>query len=388
MADDEYRTVTTESWGSRMTGSLSGMLFGLLLFIVSFPLLFWNEGRAVDRAKALEVGAEAVVSVSSTAIAPANEGKLVHASGMASTAEVLGDPEFGVSEPAIHLRRKVEMYQWIEEQHSETKEKLGGSTETVTTYSYKKDWSNQAHDSAGFHKPDGHQNPSSLAYPSAEYKAGDVLMGAFRLNESQINDMGREENLPLNGRSLADKIGDRPMSQQGDALYLGKTPSAPTVGDMRVSYTVVKPAVISVVAQQRGDSFVPFETKTGNVMLQEYGDVPAAAMFKSAEESNAMLTWVLRVFGIFVMFLGLRLILAPLRTLAAVVPFIASIVGFGIGAAAFILAIALSLITIAIAWILVRPLLGIALLVVGVVIPVALRYVRKNKIFVPAVKPV
>ncbi len=36
---------TRESWGSRLGGSLRGVVIGLALFIAGFPLLFWNEGN-------------------------------------------------------------------------------------------------------------------------------------------------------------------------------------------------------------------------------------------------------------------------------------------------------------------------------------------------------
>ena len=48
---------TTESWGIRLGGSIKGIAIGGALFIAGIPLLFWNEGRAVKTAKALEEGA-------------------------------------------------------------------------------------------------------------------------------------------------------------------------------------------------------------------------------------------------------------------------------------------------------------------------------------------
>ena len=52
---------TTVSWGSRLSGSIKGVLFGILLFIVGFPVLFKNEGRAVTATKTNEEGAATVV---------------------------------------------------------------------------------------------------------------------------------------------------------------------------------------------------------------------------------------------------------------------------------------------------------------------------------------
>ena len=70
-----------------MGGSIKNVVFGLVLFVVAFPVLFKNEGRAVIAAKRLEEGRGAVVSLpTANAVDPANEGKLVHVTGRAATA--------------------------------------------------------------------------------------------------------------------------------------------------------------------------------------------------------------------------------------------------------------------------------------------------------------
>lgn len=124
MSDDSYTEVTNQSWFSRIGGAIKGIIFGFILFIIAFPLLFWNEGRAVKTYKSLKEGSGAVISVLADQVDPNNEGKLVHLSGRASTEETLTDPVFGVSENALRLRRKVEMYQWQEHSESETKKNL------------------------------------------------------------------------------------------------------------------------------------------------------------------------------------------------------------------------------------------------------------------------
>ena len=125
---------TTIGWGSRLGSSLKGILFGLAFFIAGFPLLFWNEGRAVADTKTNEEGAASVVEASAGEVDPSQEGKLVHVVGEATTQDVLSDGEYGVSATAIRLTREVEMYQWVE--HSETHEekKLGYSNVRVLTH--------------------------------------------------------------------------------------------------------------------------------------------------------------------------------------------------------------------------------------------------------------
>ncbi len=127
---------TVESWGSRLGSSLKGVLVGFLLVFASIALLFWNEGRTVNRAKALNEGASAVITVDAAKVDPQNDGKLVHVSGEVATADVLEDLKFGVSVNAIKLVRNVESYQWQENEESTTQRGSGGSQETTTTYKF------------------------------------------------------------------------------------------------------------------------------------------------------------------------------------------------------------------------------------------------------------
>ena len=132
MSSDSYTEVTSQSWFSRLGNAFKGIVVGIIMVVIAFPLLFWNEGRAVKRYKTLKEGGGAVISVAADKVDAANQGKLVHMTGMATTEENLVDTSFGVSSQAIKLKRYVEMYQWQEESKSKEKKKLGGGTETVT----------------------------------------------------------------------------------------------------------------------------------------------------------------------------------------------------------------------------------------------------------------
>ena len=52
---DSFTEVSHESWFSRIKSAIVGVVFGLLLFVIAFPVLFINEGRAVKTAKALGI---------------------------------------------------------------------------------------------------------------------------------------------------------------------------------------------------------------------------------------------------------------------------------------------------------------------------------------------
>jgi len=42
---DQFTDVTTTGYGGRIINSIKGVVIGLILFVVSFGLLYWNEGR-------------------------------------------------------------------------------------------------------------------------------------------------------------------------------------------------------------------------------------------------------------------------------------------------------------------------------------------------------
>jgi len=371
MCADTYTEVSKQSWFSRLGGAVKGILGGLLLIIVAFPLLFWNEGRAVKRYKTLQEGAGAVISVSCDSVDQNNSGKLVHMTGLAQTEEMLTDPVFGVSRKAIKLRRSVEMYQWDEDAESRTKKKMGGGTETVTTYTYKKVWSESLIDSGKF-RQSGHDNPGAMTYQTYELVAQSVTVGAFSLSTSLIAKIRAYSAVnPAEGEGPADSAAIR---RQPGGFYIGADPATPQIGDLRVAFSAVEPQVISLVSGQQGVSFEPYVTKNGGtIQLLQIGEVSEDEMFLTAQRHNKMLTWALRAGGFLLMLFGFSMVFKLLSVLGDVVPVLGSIIGAGTGLIALLLSLALSSVTIAAAWIFYRPLLGVALLALTVGLALLIR---------------
>lgn len=370
------QTVTTTSYGSRIMGSIKGIIAGIIMFIVAFPLLWINEGRAVKTYKALKEGAGAVISVEATQIDGGNEGKLIHISGKADTADVLTDTQFGISFTGIALEREVEMFQWRENTSTETKKKVGGSEEKITTYTYEKAWSSTAINSSAFQErvdPQTNEprvNPGVIPYEETKQRAKNVKVGAFKLSDSQIDRIGGlvpltvKEDQPLpNIPKIAKMANGFFISANGISSL-----AAPAIGDIKVTFRVIAPHDISICAVQTGESLKPYIAKNGkSIELMMDGIKAADEMFQSAQNSNKILTWILRIVGFYLMYLGISTVLAPLAVLADVLPFLGSLVSTGTKAVSFLLALPLSLLVIALAWIFYRPVLGIALLVIVVI---------------------
>jgi hypothetical protein len=382
LQSDRYTEVSSQSWFSRIGRAFVSIPIGILLFLVSFVVLFWNEGRAVHTARGLSEGKATVVNIEPGSANSANEKKLVHLAGEAMPQGILKDEVFGVSAKAIRLDRLVQMYQWKESSQSSTRKKLGGGTETVTTYSYDRGWSEKPIDSTRFKQPDGHQNPAKWPIESWTGQAPSVTVGAFKLSTSLIGQIGGREALPVD-KSVIDAVPEgirASLKVDGSRLYRGKDPTHPEVGDMTVAFEQVKPQEVSILARQSGDSLGAFTTQTGTTIERlQKGNVSADEMFQVAETENRGLTWLARLAGFVLMCVGIMMVLSPLTVLADVVPFIGYIVGFGTLFVALATSTVLSLVTIALGWIFYRPLVGISILVLAALALYAFRRLGSSR---------
>lgn len=364
-----FSETSSQGWFGRIGGAIKGILFGFVATAGSVALLFWNEGRAVQTAKSLDEGAGAVVSVAADSVEPGNKDKLIHITGEATTDEVLEDDEFKISETAIRLERNVEMYQWEEEEESEERKKVGGGTETTTTYTYSEVWSDDLIDSSSFNSNYGadYQNPDAMGVPQKLFSATKVTVGAYSLSDTLKRKIENPSELTVTEENIPPALADRMTVQDQQTLYLGKDPSAPEIGDCRVSFVVTKPAAVSVIAQQTGETFQPYQTQAGDAInMLRMGTLSAEQMFKMAQDENAMLTWILRGVGAFVMFIGLMMIAKPISVVADVLPILGNIAETGLSIVAGLITIALSCLTIGVAWLFYRPLIGIPLVIVAV----------------------
>ncbi|WP_395652011.1 TMEM43 family protein [Brevundimonas sp.] len=391
MPDSVTRTTNT-SWFSRVGSAFAGVLVGVVLILVCIAGLAWNEGRAVKTERGLKEGASIVVDIQASPIDAANDQKLVHVSGPVAVTAPLEDPDFGITATGVHLSRQVEMYQWRESSKSETRTKLGGGEETVTTYTYAKVWSGAAEDSSAFAEPNGHENPE-FAVEGTDILAQDATLGDFRLDDAVVGQIGGEAPLRLtqdNLEAVQAAVGDvdqyvsisqgkillsanRPRSSDvddaDDATPVSETSviqGSPTIGDIRISYDLTPAGVISIVGKQNGDGFTNYRARNGEeFLLVSDGAVPAADMFQGAQDANRVITWIVRVLGMVLLIVGFGLILAPLGVLADVLPLVGTIVRMGTGLVAFVLGFSIGTVTIALAWFAFRPLLSIAILAVG-----------------------
>ena len=285
---------------------------------------------------------------------------------------------FGISGNAIQLNRSVKMYQWHEKKEQKKEKKVGGKEVTTTTYNYVKDWSSILINSANFKKQRSHENPARMPYKGESFKASKVTLGAFSLPQAMVGRISDARDVEVTESQIPAALRSKAQALDGD-FYVGNNPAAPEIGDITVSFRMVSPTNISIIAGQSGNSFAPYKTSVGReIDILKTGTHTAASMFEAAQESNALWTWILRFAGFVVMFIGFKLVFKPLVVIADVLPFLGGIVSVGTGLVSFLIAGPLSLVTIAIAWIFYRPLLGIVLLVVAAGGLAAIKFLPKK----------
>jgi hypothetical protein len=335
---DEYTEVEVISWGSRIGSSCMGLFLGILLFFASFFILYWNEGR-VDFSQI----ASTAVEISATTPNPAAQGKLVSTTGSLTSNERLGDDLFLNPGLYIAVDRTVEMFAWEETSQTDTKRNVGGSETRVTTYSYSQDWTNTPSDSSSFNKPEGHQNPPK---PLDDYssRVSQAQVGIYSLDIPDIN-LPNFNSLALNPQNIT--VRDR-FQLMGNYLYKGRgTIDSPEVGDLRIEYSVI-PQGITVTALGKLESnnqIVPYFHQRNHRFYRLFTGTRDEAVSLLSNE-YVIWTWVLRLVGFLIMWIGLLLAAAPISVILDFLPFLGSISRGITGTSTFIIAFVLSSMTI------------------------------------------
>ena len=357
-----------------------------MLFLAGTALLWWNEGRVVKTDKMLNEAEDVTVELETIdRIDPEMDGRLVYATGFANTQDSLIDPKFGVGATAVKLARSVEYYQVVEQAHKESKDKLGGKEEITTTYTYREEWTGAPVQSSQFHDPAYQKKNFVMTTAESEnWQAEKVTFGAFVLNEQQVRSIRGDVPVALNIDSATlvawnkecQQVIQRQYGGKSDSMklvhvsdnqvYYGFSPNSPAIGDVRITWTKVMPAKVTIIAKQKDNTFTNFKAKNGKTFSTlQMGTRAADEIYEGAHESNHTMMWIFRIVGILMVIGGLKGIFAFIETILKVVPFVANIIGWGVGVVCTVIGIVWSLIVIALAWLFYRPLIGIALLAVA-----------------------
>lgn len=225
-------------------------IVGVLLILCSMLLVGYSEYNIIKVLMNRDSLNNKTIEVKSTIIDKNNNGKLVFVNGYIILNKDLEDKDFNVKVRTSKLERIVEIYQY-----KETKE-------DDETYSYETDWYNELIDSSKF-KNSEYKNPSDIKYKSEVYY-NDVFLGAFKLNNKEIDDLGLNSRyLDLNSE-FAYKNG---FNISNEYYTTSKDIDFPEVGDIRISFRYNNSNSASVIAKQSNNMFENY--KLNNTLINK-----------------------------------------------------------------------------------------------------------------------
>ena len=364
-------------YGGRIMNSIKGILFGIVLFLVSFGVLYWNEGRAdmSDVAKKATV-----IEASNVTANQAFDGLLVSATGTVTAEPMIGDDLYLKPGAYFAVERNVEVYSWVEQEETTTKTTTGGSSTSETTYTYVMEWADTPADSSNFHVPEGHTNaPASI---------DDLTKNVDEAMLEQYSFAPESVDAPSLSKVVlkADKLTLTQNASLANDTYVfvrnstTGTYTAPQLGDVRVSYNALPvPFEGTLFGKLDGGTIDPYVSSKGDTLYRvfEGGHDESVAQLHSEYTTSL---WIFRLVGFLMMWFGLTALFGPISIILDFLPVFGAISRALIGVITFAVALVLSAVTIVISAILHSL---IAVIIVGVIalgaMIAGLMVWRKNK---------
>jgi hypothetical protein len=399
----------SESFFDRMKASVGEFFMGIILFIFSIPVLWFNERRAAQMESVIAEGYQKCESIEADKVDPDKYGSLVHIVGRAHATEEVTDERFEgatFNEGCIILKTTSEMYQWVETKTVQDEERLGGGRDRTTRYSYNKEWCST------FNGSNHDQDYSNQAPPwelgTVDKVCAKVEYGsAFRLDQEKLLKQAHNAvPVEIFPKSISAKASNKTLQKDGEYYHTCQALSSPQIGDMRVKFTHVADGDFTVIALQDEETngragFLPFRAiSRGLFGFQDAKDEikalvaegkksesqlakedPCANLgclcccftivascftswatpqifhlydgYKEKEDGFDMIKsetkcfmWVGRLIGWLMMFLGLVMIFSPIVTFLNVIPFLGPYIAKGVG---FVIGLLSFLVTMALA---------------------------------------
>jgi len=373
---DQFTDVTTTGYGGRIINSIKGVIIGLILFVVSFGLLYWNEGR-VDLSNIAKTATE--ISSASISTDASLNGKLVSTTGNVNSDQIIGDNLYLNPDKFIAVERRVEMYSWIEKSESRNKTNTGGSETTETTYTYSKGWEENPKSSSDFKHPEGHEN-SQKSLESYTNKVTAATIGKYNFDPQSVT-LPSFSKLPLNSQNVT--LSDGAVLANDGYIFIKKSADGtfdnPQIGDLRISYHVLRPGFEGTIfGKLNGSKIDPYFDQKGNNLYRLFIGTRDQAISALHTEYTTLL-WILRLVGFLLMWFGLMALFGPISVLLDILPIFGAISRSFIGVATFLVAFVLTIVTILVSMIAHSLIALIIALVITIGAIIAFFVMWKNK---------
>lgn len=378
----------------------------------------WNEYNNVATMKSINEGKEVIQQANCGPIQSHLEGQLVHVTCPLSNIQVLGqaDPVLQGIPPekrtGLALEAYMEVNQWIESVSSKTTtNNVGGGSTTTKTYSYSRQWSpstplqNTSFSNSGIKCESKNGGRSCLNWDpameswwsSSGYSLGatniqystNVKAGNYTVPDEVIKYLGSpivltpscsNSSITTNSSATTTITGTTSLacspgggSLRGTKMVWQKIDSnGQSIDYLTRSYTLRTADTISILAQQKGDSFVMWESSFDDdygMFVFTAGNLTAGEMFAVEEANRVGLTWFLRALTLIGVISGLVLVTLPLTLVPDIIPCIGSYIGDLVGCVLWAVDCMLGSCcwstVVAVCWLAYRPNIAIPLLCVS-----------------------
>ncbi|KAJ8684217.1 hypothetical protein QAD02_020009 [Eretmocerus hayati] len=330
-------------------------IIGLILLASGMCLFVWNEGRAVKMAYSLDEALNNIAVIQNTfKLIPEFENRLVYLSGPLTVSEPLTEPDYGVMVASVKLKRRAQMYQWIE---IEEEKNYPGSIEPDKHYYYTTEWKDKLIDSSSFYIKFGHENPTEMPVKSQVQISDEVKIGNFALG------MKLKETFKDFMEITSDERPERrDIKMHAGLYYHGSDLWEPKVGDIRVqiSYAGRAGDTYSVVGKLVNGVLEPYITSHGQeILLQRKHTVSVDQMFHLEHVDNYWRTWTIRGLGWLIMFLAATCLANILKTIILNSNVLCGIIA--LESLTISVSMSLSFLVIGFAWVWYRPVVGLGL---------------------------
>ncbi|MDP2643048.1 MAG: TMEM43 family protein [Candidatus Peregrinibacteria bacterium] len=362
--------VTTKGYFSRIGDAVKGVVFGLILFLGAFGVIYWNEG-SVDISEiantATKVTAESVDTIA--------EGKLIAVTGKTVSTEKLGDGMFLKPADYLAVSRNVEMYAWVEKSESKSDTNTGGSETTTTTYSYSTNWTSAPGSSSSFKDAAGHANPE-MSIKADTFHVKSAKVGAYEVDMAKL-DLPAYSDLNLTKEELELTQG---VFENGYVLVGKGTLAAPQVGDLRISYSVVDNNLDGTVfGKLDGGKLVTYIDQKTTESLYRLFDGTFDEAIQTMHSEFTMWLWIFRAIGFLMMWIGLSSLFGPISVVLDVLPILGSISRGAIGLLTFIVSLVLSILAIVVSMLLHSLVAMVVVAVLGIIAFVVVLKMKAKK---------
>ncbi|XP_022827614.1 transmembrane protein 43 homolog isoform X1 [Spodoptera litura] len=288
-------------------------LLSLILFAGVTYFLLWTECQTIQINLMLEelVSAAETIDVHTGDEAARYEGKVVHIVGPLRILEPISEPDYNIQVQAVKLRKRVQMYQWIEESTDQDNFISEPADESRKTYWYHKDWRDYVVDSSLFYIRPGHINPAIMPMSSETHIADNVKIGWAYLGIDVKRKVTDYYEIWSDSRPERSDI-----KLHSGFYYHGESALEHQIGDLRIhfSYAGREDDIYTAVGQVEGgtlQAYSPTRFPTADpICLLRKGSYTLNHLFELEKRDANIHTWQYRLFG-FVQVLASAMTLHP-----------------------------------------------------------------------------